>query len=70
MQLFDLEADLAEQKNVQDQHPDLVNKLVNELAKAIDNGRTTEGPRQSNDGYPDTFPERVLKQFPVLAEKK
>lgn len=70
VQLFDLETDLGEQNNVQDQHPEVVEELVNELAAAIDKGRTTPGPPQSNDGYPDTFPERVLQEFPVLAEKK
>jgi len=68
VQLFDLEADLAEQKNLQGQHPDVVKELVADLAAAIDNGRTTQGPRQANDGYPDTFPQRVVKEFPVFAE--
>ncbi len=68
VQLFDLETDLGEQKNLQDRHPDVVKKLVADLAAAIDNGRTTQGPRQSNDGYPDTFPQRVLKEFPALTE--
>lgn len=70
VQLFDLEADLAEQHNLQDQHPELVKQLVNELATAINKGRTTPGPKQNNEGYPDTFSQRVLKEFPILAEKK
>ena len=70
VQLFNLEADLGEQNNVQGKHPDIVNELVKDLATAIDNGRTTQGSSQSNDGYPNTFSERVLKEFPVLAEKK
>lgn len=70
VQLFDLESDLSEQNNVQDKHPDIVKELVNDLATAINNGRTNKGPQQSNEGYPNTFPSRVLKEFPVLAEKK
>jgi len=70
VQLFDLKADLGEQHNVQDQHPDIVKELVEELAAAINNGRTTKGPKQSNEGYPNTFAKRVLKEFPTLAEKK
>ena len=70
VQLFDLETDLSEQNNLQDKHPDIVKELVNELATAINKGRTTPGPRQSNEGYPDTFHQRVLSEFPVLAGKK
>ncbi|MCF6313173.1 MAG: arylsulfatase [Verrucomicrobiales bacterium] len=70
VQLFDLEADLAEQHNLQAKHPDVVQELVKELATAINAGRTTSGPQQSNDGYPNTFSQRVLKEFPILAEKK
>ncbi len=70
VQLFDLEADLGEQHNLQGKHPEMVKELVNELAAAINEGRTTKGPRQSNDGYPNTFPKRVLSEFPVLAEKE
>lgn len=70
VQLFDLEADLAEQYNVQEQYPELVKKLVELLVKAINDGRTTPGPQQSNEGYPATFSKRVLAEFPILAEKK
>ncbi len=70
VQLFDLKTDLGEKNNLQDKHPDIVKELVNELATAINQGRTTPGPKQSNDGYPNTFHQRVLKEFPILAEKK
>lgn len=70
VQLFDLEADPAESKNVEAEHPELVQQLVDDLAAAIRNGRTNDGPPQSNEGWPDTFPKAVLDRYPVLAGKE
>ena len=41
---------------------------VNELAKAIKNGRSTPGVKQTNEGHPNTFDKRLLALFPVLKE--
>lgn len=68
VQLYELETDPAESKNLESEHPELVEQLVNELAKAIRDGRTNPGPEQSNEGWPNTFPKAVLERFPVLAE--
>ena len=68
VQLHDLESDPAEKNNLQDKHPKLVVELVETLAKAIKNGRTTPGPNQANEGHPNTFDKRLLAKFPALAE--
>ena len=43
-------------------------ELVETLAKAIKNGRTTPGPNQANEGHPNTFDKRLLTKFPALSE--
>lgn len=68
VQLHDLESDPAEKNNLQAKHPKLVVELVETLAKAIKNGRTTPGPNQANEGHPNTFDKRLLAEFTALAE--
>ena len=68
VQLYDLERDPAEKNNLQAENSELVGKLVMTLAKAIKNGRTTPGPNQTNEGYPNTFDKRLLAKFPELAQ--
>ena len=67
LQLYNLEEDPRETKNLQDEYPEKVTELVNALAKAITDGRTTPGPKQSNEGWPNTIPQALLKKFPQLA---
>lgn len=67
VQLYDLEADPSETKNLQAEHPELVRELVATLHKIIAEGRSTPGPKQTNEGWPDTFPKPVLARFPQLA---
>ena len=67
VQLYNLDDDPAEKNNLADQKRPVVNELVAELATAIGNGRTNSGPKQSNEGWPNTFHPRVLARFPVLA---
>ncbi|MBT3346219.1 MAG: arylsulfatase [Gemmatimonadetes bacterium] len=50
IQLYDLEADIGEGTNVQDQHPDVVERLQNLLTKYVEEGRSTEGAPQVNTG--------------------
>ncbi len=53
VQLFDLKADPSEKENVQDKHPEVVKKLTTLLKKYIEDGRSTPGKIQKNDGkYP------------------
>ncbi len=68
IQLYNLSTDPSEKNNLQSKHPKLVQELVQELAKAIKNGRTTPGVKQSNEGHPKTFDKRLLAQFPILTE--
>jgi len=68
LQLYDLANDPKESKNLHAQYPDKVKELVSELAKAFRNGRTTHGPRQQNEGWPNTIPKSVLQKFPKLAD--
>ncbi len=68
MQLFDLQSDPKETKNLVEQHPEQVKKLIDALAMAFREGRTTPGPRQSNDGWPNTIAAPLLNEFPQLAK--
>ena len=67
IQLYDLNTDPAEKNNLQDAHPEIVDKLVNQLAKEIKEGRSTPGTPQTNEGaIPFTKP--ILAKFPQLAQ--
>ena len=70
VQLYNLESDPAEKTNLRDKHPEVVKDLVGKLSKAIRNGRTTPGPNQSNEGWPNTFNRRILAEYPALAAPK
>ena len=49
-QLYDLENDISEKVNVIDQHPSIAEFLRKLLLSQIENGRSTPGPKQKNDG--------------------
>jgi hypothetical protein len=38
------------------------------VVDAIKNGRTNPGPKQSNEGWPNTFHPRILARFPHLGK--
>lgn len=48
-QLYDLTTDIAEQQNLQDEYPEIVEELKAEMASLISNGRSTPGSNQSNE---------------------
>ena len=50
VQLFDLEADPAEQKNLALEKPEVVKELTALMQKYVEDGRSTPGPKQKNDG--------------------
>ncbi len=49
MQLYDMEADVAEQNNVVADHPDIVQSLLQLLTTYVSEGRSTSGTPQPND---------------------
>jgi len=50
VQLYDLAHDIGEQKNIQGQHPEVVDRLTKLLEKYVADGRSTPGVAQSNSG--------------------
>lgn len=52
VQLYDLSADAGERRNVGEQHPDIVEELKNLLTSYVENGRSTPGTPQKNNGEP------------------
>ena len=48
VQLYDLAEDIAERHNVQEQHPEVVDRLTKLLEKYVALGRSTPGPPQKN----------------------
>jgi arylsulfatase A len=49
VQLFNLAKDVHEDNNLASQYPDRVEKMVTLLQNQIDQGRSTPGPKQTND---------------------
>ena len=68
LQLYDLASDPRETENLQAKLPGKVAELANDLAKAFRDGRTTPGPQQMNEGWPNTIPRPILEKFPLLAD--
>lgn len=50
LQLFNLKDDPSEKNNLQDKNLGKVNELRTQMQKTIENGRSTKGPKQINDG--------------------
>jgi arylsulfatase A-like enzyme len=55
VQLYDLEADPGEQRNLQAQHPDVVRNLIARLEQLVNDGRSTAGLPQANNGAVDIW---------------
>ena len=49
LQLYDLSTDIGETKNVQAEHPEIVQQMSQLLDDYIANGRSTPGAKQAND---------------------
>lgn len=49
IQLYNLETDIGETKNLSGKYPDIVKKLTSEMKKSISRGRSTLGKSQKND---------------------
>jgi arylsulfatase A len=50
IQLYDLEADIGEQRNVYEDHPEVVEELKTLLTQYVADGRSTPGAKQGNVG--------------------
>jgi arylsulfatase A len=50
IQLYDLSEDIGERRNVQAEHPAIVEELKALLTRYVENGRSTPGARQGNVG--------------------
>jgi arylsulfatase A-like enzyme len=49
MQLYDMEADPEEQHNLYASHPEVAQKLLAQLKMDVNRGRSTDGPKLTND---------------------
>ena len=56
IQLYDLETDIGERRNLQAEHPEIVRRLTLLLADYVENGRSTPGKPQANTG-PKRWPQ-------------
>ncbi|QNN23112.1 arylsulfatase [Planctomycetales bacterium ZRK34] len=55
VQLYNLDADIAETQNLQAEHPEIVKRLTGLLTQYVESGRSTPGPVSSNDVEVDMF---------------
>ncbi|MEQ1826152.1 MAG: sulfatase-like hydrolase/transferase [Pirellula sp.] len=55
VQLYDLDSDMTESKNIESDNPNVVEQLTQLLNKYIADGRSTPGPKQSNDVDVEAF---------------
>ena len=65
-QLYNLNADPAEQTNLFGQHPEIEKNLAELMVQYIDNGRSTPGEKQSND--PNGFGNKEWNQLIALRQ--
>ena len=49
VQLYDMTADLGEQTNLHEQNPEVVQNLLAQLTTDVERGRSTSGPKATND---------------------
>lgn len=49
LELYDLENDVGQTKNLREQHADVVERLTKLMQRYAENGRSTPGPAQKND---------------------
>ena len=56
VQLYNLENDPKETTNLQAEHPALVAELIGTCRRIVEQGRSTPGPKQPNDGGRSWWP--------------
>jgi hypothetical protein len=69
VQLFDLESDPAEARNVQAENPEIVARLTKLMEKYVGDGRSTPGALQSNNDPVDIW-KAAREAHAPLPEKK
>ena len=69
VQLYDLESDIAEERNVQAEHPQVVARLTRLMEKYVREGRSTPGQPQANVGEVDFWRAGRLAHEPLSAAK-
>ena len=69
IQLFDLESDLGEERNVQEAHPEVVARLTKLLEKYVSEGRSTPGVAQANNGAVDIWKAAYAGHQPLTGKK-
>lgn len=67
VQLYHLGDDPGETKNLEGSRPEKIEELVDDLAKALANGRTTPGAAQANEGWPYRH-KATVAHYPQLGE--
>ena len=69
VQLFDLEADIGETRNLQAEHPEVVARLTRLMEKYARDGRSTAGAVQPNNGDVDIWKAGRSAHEPLAAKK-
>ncbi len=70
VQLYDMRADVGEQKNVQADHPDVVKDMTALLKRYVAQGRSTPGKPQENNGTVDIWKKDVKSKAGKKGAKK
>ncbi|MEO0448385.1 MAG: sulfatase-like hydrolase/transferase, partial [Verrucomicrobiota bacterium] len=65
VQLYHLGNDPGETQNLESVHPERIEELIELLAQAMTDGRTTPGSPQSNEGWP-FLDKKLMEHFPQL----
>jgi arylsulfatase A-like enzyme len=65
MQLYDLAVDIGETKNVQAEHPEIVERLTKLLEQQVADGRSTPGAPQQNTGQVQLHPAPAAMKKPT-----
>jgi arylsulfatase A-like enzyme len=66
VQLYNLKTDPCETENLELQYPERIDTMVDTLAKAIHDGRTTPGKKQKNEGIPKSYSKEIKAKYPQL----
>lgn len=69
VQLYDLDTDLAEKRNLEQEHPAVVARLTALMEKYVREGRSTPGKIQTNDGAVDLWKAGREAHQPLIAKK-